>query len=493
MAASSVARSAVVDIGSNSVRMVAFDRHDRSLAPVFNEKAMSGLGRNLLATSRLDPAGWASALAILARFRMVAASMGVDRIRAVATAAVRDAFDGEEFVRVAEAALGAPVEVLAGSEEARLSGVGVLCGIPGAEGMIGDLGGSSLEFKQIGGKAADGESLMLGPLSLVEGDIDLKALRRAIRAELKASDVLAKSTGRFYAVGGAWRTVAKLNMQIEDYSLKVLQGYQMSKSQVDKVAKLCFDSVTSSTARAMLENVDKRRAKHLPVAAILLQEILGNSRLEGVTISSAGLREGVLRDALGAPLHDPLMDGAIAFARLDKNQILFGEALHDFIAPALAPEPDLFGSPAADIRIEKAACMMADSAGRFHPDHRSIMAYDQALRAPYVGVSHGERALIAYAIGCRYQKDFKRPDEYVALTTPEQDERARQIGSAMRLGAVFSGRSGPILQRARLVRTHDTLQLKVSKADEAMVSDTVERRLSQTASQLRLKSDVIIS
>ncbi|MEN8877351.1 MAG: hypothetical protein ABF338_08935, partial [Hyphomonas sp.] len=215
--------------------------------------------------------------------------------------------------------------------------------------------------------------------------------------------------------------------------------------------------------------------------------------LEGVTISSAGLREGVLRDALGAPLHDPLMDGAIAFARLDKNQILFGEALHDFIAPALAPEPDLFGSPAADIRIEKAACMMADSAGRFHPDHRSIMAYDQALRAPYVGVSHGERALIAYAIGCRYQKDFKRPDEYVALTTPEQDERARQIGSAMRLGAVFSGRSGPILQRARLVRTHDTLQLKVSKADEAMVSDTVERRLSQTASQLRLKSDVIIS
>ena len=137
--------------------------------------------------------------------------------------------------------------------------------------------------------------------------------------------------------------------------------------QVDKVAKLCFDSLTNSTARAMLESIDKRRAKHLPVAAMLLQEILATGRLEGVTISSAGLREGVLRDALGAPSHDPLMDGAIAFARLDKNQILFGEALHEFIAPALAPEPDLFGSPAADARIEKTACMMADSAGRFHP------------------------------------------------------------------------------------------------------------------------------
>lgn len=136
--------------------------------------------------------------------------------------------------------------------------------------------------------------------------------------------------------------------------------------------------------------------------------------------------------------------------------------------------------------------MMSDSAGRFHPDHRAIMAYDQALRAPYTAVAHRERALIAYAVGCRYQKDFKRPDEYTTLTTPEQDERARQIGSAMRLGAVFSGRSGPILKRAQLVRTAETLQLRVSRSDSAMVSDTVERRLSQTASQVRLKSEVVI-
>ncbi|HCJ19642.1 MAG TPA: Ppx/GppA family phosphatase, partial [Hyphomonas sp.] len=446
-------RAAIIDIGSNSVRLVIYDVLGASILPTFNEKVMAGLGQGLMQTGQLSPTGVESALKALGRYRAILKALHLRHYTAVATAAVRSAENGPEFISLASKALGRRVVVLSGEDEARLSAVGVEASFHAPLGMIGDLGGSSLEFKQIGGKAADGESLMLGPLSLVEGDIDLKALRRTIRAELKTSDVLAKSTGRFYAVGGAWRTVAKLNMQIEDYSLKVLQGYQMSKSQVDKAAKLCFDSVTSSTARAMLENVDKRRAKHLPVAAILLQEILGNSRLEGVTISSAGLREGVLRDALGAPLHDPLMDGAIAFARLDKNQILFGEALHDFIAPALAPEPDLFGSPAADIRIEKAACMMADSAGRFHPDHRSIMAYDQALRAPYVGVSHGERALIAYAIGCRYQKDFKRPDEYVALTTPEQDERARQIGSAMRLGAVFSGRSGPILQRARLVRT----------------------------------------
>jgi len=182
----------------------------------------------------------------------------------------------------------------------------------------------------------------------------------------------------------------------------------------------------------------------------------------------------------------------IAFARLDHNQIAFGQALHDFIAPAFAPEADLFGSPAADLRIEQAACMMADSAGRFHPDHRALMAYDQALRAPYAGVSHGERAMIAYAVGCRYQKDFKRPGDYVGLTSEPQAERAKQLGSAMRLGAVFSGRSGPILRRAQLSRAGERLCLNIRKADEPMISETVSRRLAQTANALRLQPEILI-
>ncbi|MEN8877209.1 MAG: Ppx/GppA family phosphatase, partial [Hyphomonas sp.] len=274
-------RAAIIDIGSNSVRLVIYDVLGASILPTFNEKVMAGLGQGLMQTGQLSPTGVESALKALGRYRAILKALHLRHYTAVATAAVRSAENGPEFISLASKALGRRVVVLSGEDEARLSAVGVEASFHAPLGMIGDLGGSSLEFKQIGGKAADGESLMLGPLSLVEGDIDLKALRRTIRAELKTSDVLAKSTGRFYAVGGAWRTVAKLNMQIEDYSLKVLQGYQMSKSQVDKAAKLCFDSVTSSTARAMLENVDKRRAKHLPVAAILLQEILGNSRLEG--------------------------------------------------------------------------------------------------------------------------------------------------------------------------------------------------------------------
>lgn len=485
-------RAAIIDIGSNSVRLVIFDVLGASILPTFNEKVMAGLGAGLIKTGRLSEPGQASALSALSRYRAILKALNLRNFTAVATAAVRVAEDGPDFIRKANRILGRPVRVLSGEDEARLSALGVEASFHNPQGVIGDLGGSSVEFMQVGRGKGKGESLMLGPLSLGEASGDAKELRKTIKAELKKSQVLEGGKGRFYAVGGAWRTFAKLNMQLENYALQVLQGYQMTQGQVARAAKLCVDSLSNTAARAQLEALDKRRAKHMPIAAILLEEILSISKFEGISISSAGLREGVLTDLTGAAVSDPLLDGVIAFVRLDHNQIAFGQALHDFIAPAFAPEADLFGSPAADIRIEKAACMMADSAGRFHPDHRALMAYDKALRAPYAGVTHAERAMIAYAVGCRYEKDFKRPNEYVGLTSERQAERARQLGSAMRLGAVFSGRSGPILRRAKLSRSGDKLCLSVGKADRAMVSETVSRRLAQTANALRLQPEILI-
>ena len=469
-------RAGIIDIGSNSVRLVIYDVLGASILQTFNEKVMAGLGEGLIKRGTLSPTGRESALNALSRYRAILRALNLRNYTAVATAAVREASDGPDFVRKAGRVLGRPVTVLSGPDEARLSSLGVEASFHQPKGVMGDLGGSSLEFQRIGSGKSKGESLLLGPLSLAEQADDLRELRKKVRAELKTSKVLPGSTGRFYAVGGAWRSFARLNMAVEDA----------------RAAKLCLDSVTNPTARTMIEKIDRRRAKHLPIAAIILEELLQISPLEGVTISSAGVREGVLRDLTGAAVTDPLLDGVIAFGRLDHNQIAFGQALHEFVSPAFGPEPDLLGSPAADARIEKAACMMADSAGRFHPDHRALLAYEQALRAPYAGVSHAERAIIAYAVGCRYEKDFKRPGDYLGLTTDEQADRAKQLGSAMRLGAVFSGRSGPILQRASLARNGENLELHVLKVDAPMVSDTVVRRLTQSANQLHLKPRVVV-
>lgn len=480
----------IIDIGSNSVRLVICEVMGASILQSFNEKVMAGLGEGLPKTGHLSPGGVEAALSALSRYRAILRALNVEAWQAVATAAVRVASDGTGFLKQAGRVLGRPVRLLSGEDEARLSARGVDLSIHNPVGLIGDLGGSSLELKRIGqdnGPDA-GESLMLGPLALGDTINEPKELRKRIREALKASEVMPATRGRFYAVGGAWRAFGRLVMEIERYPLHVLQGYQLTEGQVARAAKLCLDSYSNASARQMIEAIDKKRAKHLPMAAMLMEEILSQSALESVIISATGVREGVLHDVLGMPLDDPLTDGIIAYARLDHNQIAFGRALYEFIAPALLDQPDLFGSPAADVRIEKAACMMADSAGRFHPDHRAGMAYDHALRAPYLGVTHPERAMIAHAIGCRYDKDFRRPEEHVSLTTEPQAERARQVGLLMRLGAVFSGRSGPILQRASLRRDGDVLTLMVSRKDEALLSETVQRRLAQAASQLRLKS-----
>ncbi|WP_353256647.1 Ppx/GppA family phosphatase [Hyphomonas sp.] len=481
-------QAGIIDIGSNSVRLVICDVLGASILQSFNEKVMAGLGEGLTRTGRLSPSGVEAALGALARFRAILKALNVETWQAVATAAVRAAEDGSEFVKQASKVLGRPVRLLSGADEARLSARGVEINLYKPVGLIGDLGGSSLEFQGIGGAPGGGESLMIGPLALADVAGEPKELRKRIRDALKTSVALAEAKGRFYAVGGAWRAFARLVMELERYPLKVLQGYQINEGQVARAARLTVDALTNPAARTQIEALDRKRARLLHVAAITIEEILVIGKLDGVTISAAGVREGVIQELMNMRADDPLTDGVIAYTRLDINQIAFGRALHEFIAPALLPEPDLFGSAAADIRIEKAACMMADSAGRFHPDHRAEMAYDQALRAPYCGISHPERALIAYAIGCRYEKDFKRPAEHLGLTSEAQADRARQIGLLMRLGAVFSGRSGPILKRAALRRVGDTLELLVDPRDKLLISETVERRLAQAAGQLRLKS-----
>ena len=281
-------RAGIIDIGSNSVRLVIYDVLGASILQTFNEKVMAGLGEGLVKRGTLSPSGREAAMNALSRYRAILRALNLRNYTAVATAAVREATDGPEFVRKA----------------GRVLGVEASFHLP--KGVMGDLGGSSLEFQHIGAGKAKGESLLLGPLSLAEYADDLRELRKKVRAELKASKVLPGAAGRFFAVGGAWRSFARLNMEVENYPLHVLHGYQMTEGQVARTAKLCLDSVSHPGARNMIEKVDRRRAKHLPIAAIILEELLDVSPLEGVTISSAGLREGVLRDLTGAAVTDPL-------------------------------------------------------------------------------------------------------------------------------------------------------------------------------------------
>ena len=484
-------RAAVIDIGSNSVRLVIYRLVRSAALPHFNEKVLAGLGRGLTETKRLSKDGRKLALAALRRYQAILSALGVTEVRVVATAAVRVAKDGDAFVKEAEAILERSINVLSGMDEARLSSLGVIAGTFQAEGIVGDLGGSSLEFSRIHkSKSKGGETHLLGPLS-IDSKMDIDDRRKWVRAALKKSPLIkSRPGGVFYAVGGAWRAIATLHIQMQDYPLNALHGYRIEAREVSQFARQIM--VSSPMMRSHINSATGRSPENIVHAAVVLDQVFDIGRFEQMYVSAHGVREGVLAEARLAEDGDPLIDGIAATAHLDKTQYAFGDALHKFVRLVLPRDGDLFGNSAKQERIDRAACMLADSGARLHPDHRADLAYDLALRGAYTGATHAQRAFIALAVGCRYYKSFRRPERDRVLMPQTRADRARQLGALMRLGGVFSGRSAPLLAFASLERTRDMLVLNVKESRSTMVSETVRKRLAQAAHRFKVDHKINI-
>jgi exopolyphosphatase/guanosine-5'-triphosphate,3'-diphosphate pyrophosphatase len=225
---------AVFDIGSNSVRLVVYERLSRNLTPLFNEKALCGLGREVATTGRLAPDAVEKALMALTRFRALCDVMRVGDAIAIATAAVRDASDGTDFIARAKEICRCEIEVLSGKREAKLAAFGVLSGSNRVDGVVGDLGGGSLELVDVkGARIGAGVTTPLGSLSLADmSSRSLKAAEKIVREKLKDQDVLKALEGRrFYAVGGTWRAIARLHMWQTGYPLHVMHGYAIAAKE----------------------------------------------------------------------------------------------------------------------------------------------------------------------------------------------------------------------------------------------------------------------
>jgi len=481
-------RVAVVDIGSNSVRLVVFDRLGRAPVPVFNERVFAGLGRDIARTGRLDAAGVALARTNLRRFARLGAAMGVARFDVLATAAVREAENGPEFVAEIEALCGAPVQVLSGQDEARLSALGVLAGWPEADGVMGDLGGGSLELVRLRtGRLTDSETLPLGPLRLA--DLAGRARDKAIDAIDSALDTVpwladAEAT-TFFPVGGAWRALAKLHMDQHAYPLHIIHGYTLAQPDAQRMATLVSRLGPYSLAR--IRGVSKRRLETLPYAALLLSRVLRRQHPRRVTFSAQGLREGHLFDLLdpATQAQDPLRVSTSELAASEGRFGDLGQALAAFTAPLYAATES-----AAERRIRQAAAHLADIAWREHPDYRAVQALYRILRLPLTAVDHGERATLAYSAFIRYggKPDSGRTEEPLQLMTARQEEVARVLGLAHRLAITVSGGTSEILGKSALAPEDGVLHLRLPDDGSAVPGDAMERRLKALAKALGVKA-----
>lgn len=479
----------VIDVGSNSVRLVVFGEPLRSPIAMFNEKVLCGLGRGLSETGALDGEGAKQALQAIRRFAMLARRMEVQSLRIVATAAVRDASNGAMFVEQIERETGETVSVLTGQEEATYSAYGVLSGIPDACGVMGDLGGGSLELVALDGtRLGDSVTLPLGPLRIANLE-SYPVVKAYIDEKIGGVTWLKKWKGKsLYAVGGSWRAIARVHMAQKHSPLHIIHQYTLGKVEANDFTRLIAKQSKESLAR--VEGVPRRRQDVLPLAALVMRRLLKHLEPKDVVFSANGLREGLAYALLSEKQRseDPLL----AFcAHMAEREARFGEhgvELDRFIAPLF--ERDM----AARQRIRLAAAILSDSAWRVHPDYRGEQSLGVILHAPFGAITQSERALLALTVFTRYTGTASDPVAAPAwqLLNGEEIDYAQRVGLALRLAQTLSGGVPGILSDCKLRLSGGNIVLEIPGQHAALDGEAVQRRVEALAKALGRDGEVKI-
>lgn len=473
--------SAIIDIGSNSVRLVVYAGPARVPAPIFNEKVLAGLGRGLDKTGRLPSKGCARALAALARFRLLVDAMDVRSVDVLATAAVRDAADGREFVRAVDA-LGFKCRTISAEREAELAGLGVLSGIPGADGIACDLGGGSVEFVDVAnGRASGGISLPLGVLRL-----DLaqeKATRKVLAGALGAWELGKRGAGRpLYLVGGSWRALARIDMSDSAYPLPIVHQHKLYPARARELRKLL-----GAPDPSLMDALNSPRQATAPLAAMLLDLVVEILEPSHLIVSAFGIREGLLFAALGAKARqaDPLVaaareagGGAHGFGEI-------GDRLDAWLAPIFDDPPEL-------ARLRHCACLLADAAWPANPAFRADRAIELALHGNWVGIDAPQRVVVAYALAASFGHDALPDPNLSQLCSDTMLKRAHEWGVAIRLGQRLCGGVGSILQHTSLSRHGADLTLHLRTGEEALAGERVKRAVTRLADALGAEARIAV-
>ncbi|NIJ36488.1 exopolyphosphatase/guanosine-5'-triphosphate,3'-diphosphate pyrophosphatase [Sphingopyxis panaciterrae] len=483
-----VHRSAVIDIGSNSVRLVVYEGPHRAPAVIFNEKVAAGLGRGLSIDGRIAEQDAIRGLTALRRYALLARHMEVKDLQCVATAAVRDAANGPEFIASAAEA-GLRIRLLSGEEEAEAAGYGVIAAIPDAHGIAVDLGGGSLELAEVaGGRVGRCASFPLGVLRLPALRKDgVQAFERAVRRMLKAADWPGKLSGLpLYLVGGSWRALARLDLELTRDPLAVLDQHTLPRMALRRLVRatrrLTFEEIRAIPGMA------STRASSLPDAAALLAALANIIDVPEMTVSSSGLREGLLYQTLDAATQaqDPLIVAAEFEGRRLARFAPHGPAIADWIAPLFASEAF------ADSRIRLAASLLSDVAWSANPDFRAERGTEIGLHGNWRGIDIPGRILLARALHAGFggaDGDFPAMG---TLVESERLARARQWGLAIRLAQRLTGGVEAPLKASAIAHVDGKLRLSLDPGWHNLAGESVERRLRSLAQALDAKPELVL-
>ena len=489
----------VVDIGSNSVRLVVYEGAVRAPTPVFNEKILCGLGRSVATTGSLGTEAVERALAALARFKVIARILSVKNLKVIATAAVRDAQNGRDFIERGERAIGAKIEVLSGEKEARLAAQGIMMGFIDADGIAGDLGGGSLELIDLTqDHLNEATTLPLGGLRLI--DTTGNRIERAIEVidgALASLSWLKNGTGRtFYAVGGTWRSLAKMQMDRVDYPLRVMQGYRLTTREA---LDLCeqFRKVKKPLDLPGIAGVARARREVLPFGALVLERLLRQMEPRQVVFSVFGIREGLIYSLL--PPYEQARDPLISFCE-DYAALRSRSVEHAFELCAWTDQ--LFSDPALEEtaderRLRHAACLLSDVGWRAHPDYRGEQSVNTIAHAGLGGVDHQGRIFLALSVFHRHENSedngAQLSDRLRSLVSKRVQRRARILGSAIRAAHMLSIGMAGVIDQTPLSYENGALVLTIPKVYASLDGERLRRRFEALAELVGKRAEIRIS
>ncbi len=489
----------VIDIGSNSVRLVIYEGAVRSPAPLFNEKVLCGLGRSVASTGRLGEESKRRALAALVRFHAIARILQVKNVRAIATAAVRDAVDGQDFIARAEKICGARIEVLSGEKEAQLVAQGMMMGFMHPDGIAGDLGGGSLELIDLAeDKLKKAVTLPLGGLRLIDAT-GAKLEKAAPMAAESLAEVpwLKEGEGRsFYAVGGSWRALAHLHMEITGYPLRVTHGYTIP---TDQAIDFCeFISKTKKVGGLTgIDDVSRPRREVLPYGAAVLAQALKAAKPKQVVFSVFGIREGLLFSLL--PAHerrkDPLLCFCAELASLRSRSLEHAWELCDWTDAIFAPPGPKESQE--ERRLRHAACLISDVGWRAHPDYRGDQSLNLVAYAALGGIDHPGRVFLALATFYRHTSPgdisgHELSERLKSLVSKRWQKRARVVGAAIRVAHMLSIGVAGVIDETPLRYEEDMLVLRLPRTYADLDGERLRRRLDVLAQLLDRNAEIRI-
>jgi exopolyphosphatase/guanosine-5'-triphosphate,3'-diphosphate pyrophosphatase len=477
-------RFGVVDLGSNSVRLVVYEGMQRNPHAIFNEKAVLGLGRGLHTTGKLNEEASAQTLTVLGRYHALARGMGADPVEVLATAAVRDATNGQDFMDGLVSVMpGARVSVLSGDEEARLSAEGLLMGVPMADGVLGDLGGGSLELVRLSrGEITETVSLPIGTIRLADrAEGDIARARAIVETELKRVPWLGAAPLKdLFLVGGTFRALARMHIAQTGYPLAIVHHYAIRREEARDLAGVVMTAPKKSLER--MPSAPTKRVSDLPFAAVVMRRLLRASGAARVVFSANGLREGWYGRRLDAEERDrdPWLSAAVELGeRLGRDPALPAALLR--WTEALVEED-------ADPQLRAAACWISDTGSRDHPEYRAEQSFLRILRLHGVGLDHHARAYLALTTALRYEAEADSPWLVPARTllSAATIRRAEVMGAALRLAFTLCGGVPALLDATLLERRGRRLVLRLHQGAGVFAGESVLRRLESLALALGL-------